>query len=82
MNRQLLERELAEAREHVAKGKNHLTRQLGVIEELDRHGHDTTTARALLRTFEESQQMHARDVTRLESELDKLNGRDSPPGAA
>jgi hypothetical protein len=53
MDRTLLEEYLVEAERHVALGRRHITRQKELIAALERGGRDTTSAKALLTTFEE-----------------------------
>jgi hypothetical protein len=61
---------LAEAERHVAEAEQHIIRQRQVIDDLDRHGHDTESARYLLRQFEELHAVHVADRDRLRSELE------------
>jgi hypothetical protein len=60
---------LALADEHIALGAKHVARQREIIAELERDGHDTTKACALLAEFEELQAMHIADRDRLLGEL-------------
>ena len=53
-----LKRELAQAERHIAEGKKHIGRQMVIIAELERDGHDTATAKELLDTLEQTQQLH------------------------
>jgi hypothetical protein len=48
MDRALVEQHLAKAERHVAQGQTHVLRQRELITEFDRHGDDSTQARALL----------------------------------
>lgn len=52
-------------RRHVREGEAVLTRQRAVIDRLDFHRHDSTEARALLMTFEETQAEHCSHLERL-----------------
>lgn len=69
----MVEEHLLQAREHAALGKRHIERQRVLVSELERDGHDTTAALLLLRTFEETQDMHLADLARLEKELADLD---------
>jgi hypothetical protein len=69
MDRAALQQNLRMARVHVALGDEHIQRQRQLIEELERDGHDTGTARQLLKVFEETQALHVAGVERLEREL-------------
>ena len=70
MDRVTLERHLALADAHVAEGHRLVENQRELIKRLDQDGHDTFTARTLLATFEEVQQMHIADRDRLSKELE------------
>jgi len=65
------EQHLVQAEAHVAKGEQTVARQMRIIAELDRDGHDATAARQLLVQFEELLQLHAADRDRLRRELDE-----------
>lgn len=52
------EHELGEVRRHIAEGEEHVRRQRARIDELERDGHDVTSARSLLRTMEETLALH------------------------
>lgn len=66
---------LAQAERHVLEGEEHLARQRKVISELERDGHDTTTAVELLREFERSQAAHVEERDRIRAELSKGGGQ-------
>jgi hypothetical protein len=51
MDREMLERHLAQADDHIAIGRKNITRQREVIGELERGGHDTRQAIATLDEF-------------------------------
>jgi hypothetical protein len=68
MDHHLTEGHLAQAERHVAEGEQHIARQRKLIAELERDGHDTTTAIELLRTFEESQATHVENRDRIRAE--------------
>ena len=65
----MLRRHLAEAKAHVEMGSKTLARQRELIAELERDGHDSTQARAMLKQFEEVQAMHITDRERILREL-------------
>ena len=69
MDRKIIEEHLRKARAHAALGAEHIDRQQTVIQKLEKDGHDATMARELLSTMETSQDMHLRDVERLNEEL-------------
>jgi len=48
MSRDILRQHLAQAERYVSMGRAHINRQESLIAELDRDGHDTGAARALL----------------------------------
>jgi hypothetical protein len=54
-------RHLAEAERHIAQGETHLAKQSALIAELERHGHDTRGAQAVLTTMRETQALHQQD---------------------
>jgi hypothetical protein len=60
---------LAQARRHVAIGERHIARQRELVIELERDGHDASSAKQLLVQFEELQALHIADRDRLEQEL-------------
>jgi hypothetical protein len=68
MDRKMLKRHLAQANVHVETGRKHIVRQRKVIAKLERGGHDTKQARALL-DQEELQAMHIADRERILREL-------------
>jgi hypothetical protein len=69
MDRQLVERHLQLALNHVAQGEHNIARQKAIILELERDGHDTVRAHEILATFEAIQKMHVADRDRLQREL-------------
>lgn len=69
MDRERLLEHLAKAEHAAAQGERHLEHQRGVIEKLREGGHDTCRAQEILRTFEESQELHLADVARIRKEL-------------
>ena len=52
MDRQAVERHLALAESHMAAGQRHTEEQRSILAELERDGHDTTTAGRLLAMIE------------------------------
>jgi hypothetical protein len=71
-----LQQELAQADRHIAEGNGRIARQVEVLCELDRHGHDTTHAWSLLEAMEDSvaamdahRQQIVRELTRASHEL-------------
>jgi len=69
MDQQMLLDHLKQAEQHVALGKGHVALQQRLIADLERDGHDTTDARALLKQFEEIQVLHLEHHDRLLREL-------------
>jgi hypothetical protein len=65
MDQGALQQHLAQAERHIARGVVHLARQRELIAELDRTGHDTEEARAILDTLMETQVLHQQDRERL-----------------
>src|SRR5262245_49366073 len=57
MDPKTLHKHLAEAEAQVAQGLRHVADQRDVVEQLERDGHDSTTARDLLLTLLRSQQL-------------------------
>jgi hypothetical protein len=60
---------LAMAERHVAEGEIHLSQQKALIAELDRDGHDTPDAQAILATMLATQRLHMEDRDRILKEL-------------
>jgi hypothetical protein len=71
MDRAMLERHLALARNHIARGEDALAQQRHVLAELEEDGHDTAAAEArrLLEQFEQLQVLHIADHNRILREL-------------
>lgn len=69
MDRTLLTELLAESDRHVAQGERHIARQHQLIAELERDGHDTTSAIEFLSTLEQTQAMHIAHRDRIRAEL-------------
>ena len=74
MNRQFAIGHLEQAERHVALGEQHLARQRQIVADLERDGHDTTTAVELLREFERSQAGHIEDRDHIRAELAGTEG--------
>jgi hypothetical protein len=70
--RQLLQEHLVLAEKHISTGEHALEHQRAVVLELERDGHDSTEARSLLTTMEETQQLHVAGRDRLRAELEEL----------
>lgn len=65
----LLREHLEQAERHVAQGEQHIRSQKARIVDLERDGRDTTQARQVLKTFEDSQKMHVADRDRARQEV-------------
>ena len=68
-----LRRELADADQHVVEGVTNIAKQLKLIVELERLGHDVAAAEGLLALFEEIQRMHQQHRQAVIRELDELD---------
>lgn len=60
MDQPTLWQHLDEADRQIAQGRAHIDKQRAIIADLERDGHDTTQASALLETLLESQRLHER----------------------
>jgi hypothetical protein len=69
MDRDMLERHLAQAQAHIETGYKNIARQRQVIAHMEREGQDTASARDTLTQFEESQALHIADRERILREL-------------
>ena len=69
IDRATLLEHLAQAERHVAQGEAHIGKQEALVVELDRDGHDTKKAAAILATFRQTQAQHVLNVERLLKEL-------------
>jgi hypothetical protein len=65
MDQGALQQHVAQAERHISRGVVHLAQQWALIAELDRAGHDTEEARAILDTLMETQVLHQQDRERL-----------------
>jgi hypothetical protein len=72
MDQEMLKRHLAEAEEHIATGDKNIARQRDLIAQLERDGHDTTSATTFLHEFEQLQAQHIAERERLLRELGEL----------
>jgi len=68
----MIERHLQEAEQRIADGRELISQQRLLIAELEVDGHDTAYGLALLRTYEEIQEMLEADRNRLRQKLDGL----------
>ncbi|MBV8896449.1 MAG: hypothetical protein JO051_08050 [Acidobacteriaceae bacterium] len=73
MDKETVMNHLALTEANVALGERHLAEQHSVIDELTRGGHDTSQAKELLATFEQTQQLHVEDKDRLRKELEEAS---------
>ena len=69
MNRDSVERALAQAERHVAEGKVILARQRAAIVASELIGGDVARFKELLSVFEDSQRVHVADRDRLRKDL-------------
>lgn len=60
---------LAMTEQHIAEGRKTIARQEQLVADLDRDGHDTTMALALLRQFQVTMAAHIDHRDRLRAEL-------------
>jgi len=58
MDSRKIRRDLRQAEKHIRTGEAEAEQQRRIVEALERHGHDSRTARALLKTFEDLQATH------------------------
>lgn len=65
----ILER-LAEAERHVMQADRIVRNQQQLLRQLERDGHDTSTAKTLLAEFEHSLALYREDRARIRAELD------------
>ena len=69
MDREMVERHLAQAEAHIETGYKNIARQREVIAHMEREGQDTASARHTLTQFEELQALHIADRERILREL-------------
>jgi len=70
MDRELLEKCLAETEQRVAQAERHVANQLEFVARLERDGLDPSQAMQLLQHFREMQALHIADRERLRKELE------------
>ncbi len=75
MNRITTLRLLAHAERRVRQGEQRLDRERALLEKLERGGHETSYARALLHQTEEAQALCIDDRDRIRAELDTTGQR-------
>jgi hypothetical protein len=73
MDEVMIRDHLALAEQHVAQGERHIAEQRARIDELERSGADTTTAKEVLSVFQQTQTMHLADRERLRGELEQMS---------
>jgi uncharacterized protein (DUF488 family) len=76
MDRKIVEKHLAEPKEHVAMGHRAIIGQREIIFRLERDRQDAGEARRLLAKFEELQKLHIADHDRLLNELAEAKASD------
>jgi len=76
LERAVIKSHLAQAEQAARLGREHVERQIEIVANLEKDGHDTQAARRLLRTFEEVQAEHEAHRERLRAELRALAGPD------
>jgi hypothetical protein len=69
MDRELLEKSLAEAERRIPEAERHVANQLEFVERLERDGRDPSQALQLLQQFEEVLAIHMADRDRLRRQL-------------
>ena len=65
LDRAIVAEHLAQAKRHVAQGERHIAEQRRRIDKLAREGLSTDQAKALLKQFEELQELHVSEMKRL-----------------
>jgi ferritin len=71
MDRPMQLRRLEEAEQHVVRGERLISEQKVRIANLERDGHDSTTARELLETYRALQVEHIKNRDRIIKELEE-----------
>jgi hypothetical protein len=82
MNRTLELEHLRRAEEDISKGHERLARQTQLIADLERHGHDATTAKAMLATMHNTlsvMEEHRRLIMKELSDSSETNGPKQKP---
>lgn len=72
LERAVIKSYLAQVEQAARLGREHLDRQIEIVADLEKDGHDTHVARHLLRTFEDVQAEHEAHRDRLRAELRAL----------
>lgn len=74
MDRTSLREQLALVEQNVRDGERHIEQQRRLVDRLQRAGHDASTARELLRSYQQSLSMHVATRDRLRQELTPASG--------
>jgi hypothetical protein len=69
MRRAMIEQHLIETEQHIAHGEQLIAEQREIIRDLQRDGHDTTKAREVLATLEETQRLNVAAREQIQQEL-------------
>jgi hypothetical protein len=69
MERSVILKDLARTRENIARVERHIVRQLEIIGDIERIGHDPSEAKQLLGQFKELHAQYIADQNQLKSEL-------------
>ena len=69
MKREAIRRHLVQADDHVASGEKTIARQWAILTELVRDGQDSSEARSMLSTFEQTLRLQIADRNRIRAEL-------------
>ena len=64
------ERHLALAERHISEGEGTVVRQRQIVADLERDGHDSAMARALLQQFQQLLDLHVADRDRIRKQLE------------
>jgi hypothetical protein len=69
MKREKIRRHLVQADDRVSSGERTIARQWAIVTELARGGQDTSEARSMLSTFEQTHRLQIADRNRIRAEL-------------
>jgi hypothetical protein len=69
VDREMARHHLELANRHVAEGEHRIEWQVALVAKLERDGHDTAQAKALLKQFEDTLALQVRTRARLRQEL-------------
>jgi len=69
IERAMWEQHLALAERHIAEGEGTVTHQRRIVADLEREGHDSAKARALLHQFQQLLDLHVVDRDRIRQQL-------------